>query len=187
MMSVGRRISLVVALSLGVAGCPGPEEPPPAENDRPVAPAPEPDVELPDTTGESVWSYLQEANYQRWQVWPNTMPFYEGTEPHGALLTTYLNDRALGALTGGDGPLPGGSLIVKESYDGDSTMVDITVMYVADGYNPRHDDFFWAKYDPDGRVDMAGRLDMCQACHRAAARSYLMTLQALLPPEPDED
>jgi hypothetical protein len=142
------RIGLIALVAVVLGGCPSPDDPPRA--DPPVDPAADrrmaaPD-EMPDTTGESLWSYLRQADYRRWRLWPATMPQYEGTQPHGALLTTYLNDRAYGALTATDGPLPSGSIIVKESYDADSTMVDITVMYVVEGYNPAHNDWFWARY-----------------------------------------
>lgn len=175
---------LIVAAAFFLAGCPAPEDRP---EDLPPVPSVEPGVALPDTTAESLWAYLQEADYRQWQLWPTTMRFYEGTEPHGALLTTYLNERAHGALAGGVGPLPHGSIIVKESYDQDSTLVDITVMYAAEDYNPRHNDWFWAKYGPMGRVDVAGRVEMCQDCHQVAERGHLMTEAELLEPEEDPE
>ena len=177
------KVPIVVGAALCLTACPAPEEQPPP---FPPAPSVEPDVALPDTTGEDVWAYLLEADYREWQRWPGTPLLYEGTEPHGVLLSTFLNDRAHGALVGGDGPLPTGSIIVKESYDADTTLVDITVMYSAEGYNPRHNDYFWAKYGPGGTVDMAGRLEMCQECHQTAERGYLMTPLDLTPPGVDD-
>jgi len=128
-----------------------------------------------------VWSHLQRADYRQWRLWPATSPMSQGTEPHGVLLTTYLNDRAYGSLTGGEGPLPAGSMIVKESFGQDTTLRDITVMYVVEDYDPRNNDYFWAQYDPAGMVQAAGRVEMCQECHRAAERSFLMTPHDRLP------
>jgi len=69
--------------------------------------------ELPDTTGNAVWSYLQEIKYQdEWDLWPGKGEKYQGGEPLGALFTTYLNSAALDALTGKAGSMPGGAIIV---------------------------------------------------------------------------
>ena len=54
----------------------------------------EPD--LPDTTAASVLDYLDEVDYQEsWELWPGFGEKYQGGEPHGMLLTTYLNPAAL--------------------------------------------------------------------------------------------
>lgn len=132
-------------------------------------------VALPDTTAQGVWSYLQEADYQDWRLWPGKGELYEGTEPHGMLLTTYLNDAAYEALTSGSGPLPAGSIVVKENYMPDSTLAAVTVMYAAEGYDAEHNDWFWAKYQTDGGVDAAGRVESCQACHASGERGFLRT------------
>lgn len=174
---------LLVATPI-LAACPAPEEPPPVDPDLPGPPAPPPDMALPDTTGEAVWEYLQAADYPQWRLWPGTTALEGGTEPHGVLLNTHLNETALAGLARPDTPLPDGSIIVKESYDADTTLVDITVMYVVDGYNPRHADLFWARYAPDGQVELEGRVAMCQDCHQTAPRHYLMTHVEPRPPEP---
>ncbi len=133
-------------------------------------------AQLPDTTAAAVWSHLQEARYRdEWRLWPGKPALYEGTEPHGMLLTTYLNDVAHEALTGGTGPLPAGAIVVKENYMPDSTLAAVTVMYSAEGYDPEHNDYFWAKYTPDGGVDAAGRVESCQSCHAVGERGYLRT------------
>lgn len=144
----------------------------PAEQEQPAQP---PMMALPDTTAAGVWSYLQEADYEGWSMWPGKGELYEGTEPHGMLLTTYLNDTAHEALTTGSGPLPAGSIIVKENYQPDSTLAAVTVMYAADGYDPEHNDWFWAKYQTDGSVDAAGRVESCQSCHASGDRGFLRT------------
>ncbi len=142
-----------------------PESPP--EEETQVA------AERPDTNGESMWAYLQVSHYQEnWQTWPGKGELYAGQEPHGMLLTTYLNDAALAALTGKAGVMPDGAIIVKENYMPDSTLAAITVMYKVAGYNPEHNDWFFTKHKPTGELNtmpngmaMEGRLPGCQSCH----------------------
>jgi len=113
-------------------------------------------MEMPDTTGAAVWSYLQQANYQEnWQTWPDKGELYEGQEPHGMLLTTYLNEAAYQALTGEAAMMPADAIIVKENYMPDSTLAAITVMYKVEGFNPDHNDWFFSKHLPSGDLDMA--------------------------------
>ena len=54
-------------------------------------------------TAVSVLAYLEEVDYQNnegWKLWPGLGERYAGQEPHGVLLTTYLNPAAYDALTG---------------------------------------------------------------------------------------
>ncbi len=129
----------------------------------------------PDTTAASVWAFLQEAEYQdHWQLWPEKGKLYTGREPHGMLLTTYLNSAAYDALMNKAGEMPDGAVIVKENYMPDSTLAAVTVMYKVAGYNPDHNNWFFTKLHPDGTpfdgpngMAMEGRLAGCQNCHGA--------------------
>jgi hypothetical protein len=94
------------------------------------------------------------------------------------LLTTYVNRIAHDALANGAAAHPAGSIIVKENYMPDSTLDAATVMYKVPGYDPQNGDWYWAKYDPNGVVDDAGRVAMCQQCHATARdHDYIMTAQ----------
>lgn len=163
-------------LTMGLASaaaCGGePEEEPieavqPIVTDTPVAqPA---QGARPDTTAEGIWAFLQEVDYREsWRRWPGTAELYPGVEPHGMLLTTYVNDLAHDALTNGAATMPPGAIIVKENYMPDSTFAAVTTMYKVQGYNPEHQDWFFAKHDPQGMVDVFGREPMCQDCHSTA-------------------
>jgi len=123
-----------------------------------------------DTTGEALWARLQQENYTSWPLWPGKQKYYQGQEPHGALLITYVNSLAQDALTNGASQLPAGAIVVKENYGPDRTLMGATVMEKVDGYDSAHGNWFWAKYAPDGKVEMAGRIDMCYACHEGAAQ-----------------
>lgn len=124
----------------------------------------------PEPTGEELWNQMQQENYQNsWNLWPGTEELYEGSEPHGMLLTTYLNDIAYDAVMNGNIPLPEGSIVAKENYMPDSTLSAITTMYKVEGFNPQHNDWFWLRNNPEGVIDAAGIVDGCQSCHQDAA------------------
>lgn len=167
-----RALAVICALGIVlVTGCQRSADERPAE----TAPAAAPMAELPDTTGAAVWAYLQKAAYRdNWTLWPDRGELYKGQEPHGMLLTSYLNDAALQALTSRAGTMPDGAIIIKENYMPDSTLAAVTVMYKVAGYNPDHNDWYFTKHLPDGTLDKApngmsleGRLPGCQACHSA--------------------
>lgn len=110
---------------------------------------------------------------------------YEGSEPHGFQLATIYRELSLKGRSG--------QLIVKRNYGPEGVTTDqvlnnpgehlasITVMYVREeGYDPDNNNWFWAKYLPDGSLDknpkgaeLAGRIAKgadqgCIACHSAA-------------------
>ena len=130
---------------------------------------------LPDPEAQSLWSYLQRANYKSWRLFPGTARFAPGQSPHGALLTSYVNETAWEALTSDTGPLPSGSIIVKENYMLDRTLAATTVMYKQDGYNLENSDWYWLKRASDGNIDAQGMVEGCQNCHRPASRDYVLT------------
>lgn len=134
-------------------------------------------MSFPDTTAASLWSYLQNADYQKnWKMWPGKSAFYPGQEPHGALLTNYVNDIAYNGIEAKNGMLPDHSIIVKENYKPDSTLDSYTVMYMVKGYNPAGGDWFWARFTPNGRVRLAGKGGMCLGCHeKQKANDYIWT------------
>lgn len=135
----------------------------------------------PDTTASGLWEYLQEVDYRdEWSLYPGTAELYEGQEPHGMLLTTYVNSRAQEAISGASGQLPDGAVVIKENFRPDSSLAAITVMYKRDGYDTEHNDWYWVKYLPDGSVDnggkASGRVPGCINCHGGMAdNDYIMT------------
>lgn len=130
----------------------------------------------PDTTADALWNHLTTAGYAtRWEMWPGKSRLYTGGEPHGMLLTTYVNDIAHGGLSNGATMLPAGAIVVKENYTPDSTLAAVTVMYKAPGYDPAHNDWFWLKRLANGTVEASGRVAGCQDCHRQAVTDFIMT------------
>ncbi len=164
--TIARYIGL--GLITGVLGCYGGERGQTAEEQAAAS---------PDTTAAAVWAHLTQAGYQQnWPLWPGKGRLYGGQEPHGMLLTTYVNGAAQNAITTKAGSMPAGAIIVKENYMPDSTLAAVTVMYKSRGYNTSHNDWFFVKRLTDGTVEASGRVDGCQACHSARKdNDYLFT------------
>ena len=159
-----RLLTVLSSLALFIVAC-GPSATP-APTLLPVRLPLPPTPTLPDTTGIAVRDYLREVNYQKaWELWPGKGELYSGPEPHGMLLTTYLNATAFAALTGKAGVMSDGSIIVKENYMLDGALDSTTVMYKVAQYNPEHNDWFFTKLRTDGAVDVEGRVAGCQGCH----------------------
>ncbi|MEQ9618854.1 MAG: hypothetical protein RIG61_06740 [Deltaproteobacteria bacterium] len=128
-----------------------------------------------------LWSTIQDAKYQdNWALFPGKGKLYKGTEPHGMLLTTYVNETADQALKSGAKELPMGSILIKENYMPDEKLAAITVM---DKRGDDKDDWFWVKFNPDGTVATmemekdgkkmttsvaGGKHTMCAMCHAAS-------------------
>jgi hypothetical protein len=120
--------------------------------------------------GPNLWKYITvDKPYTKWNLWPGKGKMYEGTEPHGALLTVYVTKGARQAIEKKKGKIANAAIIVKENYKPDKTLAAITVMYKGKGYNPEAGDWFWAKYNPDGSVDKEGKVAGCIKCHSAKA------------------
>ncbi len=79
------------------------------------------DHAMPDTTATALWAHMEESGYTDWATWPGKGELYVGTEPHGMLLTTYVNALALDAITNKAGAMSAGAIVVKENYMPDST------------------------------------------------------------------
>lgn len=122
--------------------------------------------QLPEANGKAVYDYITKAKpYQTWALFPGKGKFYEGRHPHGAFLTTYVNDVALAGINARAGTLADGSIIVKENFMPDKTLGAVTVMYRAKGYNSDAGDWFWAKYKVDGSIEKEGQVAGCIGCH----------------------
>jgi len=130
-----------------------------------------------EASGSALWDHMTKSHYtKKWKMWPGKKALYKGTEPHGALLTTYVNDTALKGIKSKKGALPNGSIVAKENYSPDKKLMAITVMYKVKGYNPEAGDWFWVKYSADGKVEGEGKVDMCISCHsKNKGNDYLFT------------
>ena len=113
--------------------------------------------------------------YKKWAVWPGKGKMVKGTEPHGAIITVYVNDIALESIKGAKG-MSNNSIVIKENYTPEKKLAAVTVMYKVKGYNPDGGDWFWAKYKPDFDVEAEGKVGMCIGCHTGAKdNDYIFT------------
>ena len=123
---------------------------------------------MPSAEGQAVYDYIIKTKpYQQWALFPGKDKLYKGQHPHGALLTTYVNDVALKGVDNKVGTLADGAMIVKENYTPDKTLAAVTVMYRVKGYDPEAGDWFWAKYQADGSIAKEGKVAGCIGCHTA--------------------
>lgn len=124
------------------------------------------------TYEERFWQYLEQAQYKNWGPVPGkTVGMYPGQSPHGDQLKMYLNRTAAGNPKN----LAHGSILIKENYSTAGKLMAITVMYRSKNYDPQHNDWYYAKYNPDGSIAMkgnttlGGRVQGCIDCHSSAA------------------
>lgn len=131
----------------------------------------------PASTFESkFWDWLKRVEYHNWAPGPGKpTEAYPGQSPHGKFVKTYLNRTA----AGNSKTLPDGSIIIKENFGPDGkTLMAVTVMYKAKGFNPEGNDWYWVKYTPDGSVartpaekgnmPISGKFASCIECHAGA-------------------
>jgi hypothetical protein len=146
------------------------------------------ELKAPNEIAVDLWKLIQTENYRnRWEMWPGKEALYKGSDPHGALLTTYINSIGYDAVAKKENELPPGTIIVKENYMPDKTLGAITVMYNLVGFDPEHGNWFWVKYDSDGTpftvenegktMTLAGKVTSCIGCHTASTSGikYIMT------------
>ena len=113
--------------------------------------------------------------YKNWKMWPGKKALHKGTEPHGALLTVYVNDIALESINKRAG-MGNNSIVLKENYTPDKKLAAITVMYKVKGYNVEAGDWFWVKYDADFNIQKEGKVSGCIGCHSSASdNDYIFT------------
>ncbi len=140
---------------------------------------------------EKLWSALAGLNLVGKSAQPDKP--YKGTHPHGAVLETLTSAATV------DGHK--GKVVVKRNYGGEGVSMDavgadrnkyikaVTVMFKREnGYDADNQDWFWAKYKPDGSLHtnpkgmmLAGRVAKgkpkgCISCHTAApGGDYIFT------------
>jgi hypothetical protein len=134
-------------------------------------------VALPAADAAKLYAYITKDNpYDKWELWPGKGRLYKGREPHGSFLTTYVNNQAYFSARDKKGKMADSSIIVKENYTSQKKMAALTVMYKINGYNPSAGDWFWAKYEPYGKVLASGKVEACISCHGSnKTNDFIMT------------
>ena len=123
------------------------------------------------TLEQKMWDFIRKARYDQWAPAGDNGDYRASDRPHGALVKTYMNRVA----AGNSDTLPHGSIIIKENFTADKTLAAVTLMYRYKDYNPDANDWYWAKYNPDGSVAtmgngsiIAGKAQGCIDCHAGA-------------------
>ncbi len=106
---------------------------------------------------------------------------YVGGPPHGAVREVL------------EGKIDGNRVIVKRNYGGEGVSIEsvkkdrekflkaVTIMIKKDGYDPKNNDWYWAKYKADGSLHqtpkgekIAGKFPGCIGCHNSASGGDLV-------------
>ncbi len=131
-----------------------------------------------DAYAALVWKYMEENKFVG-QDRMRSHPFV-GNRPHGSIQESIATEAII------DGHK--GRLIVKQNYGGkgkftpkdvysaggNTHLEAITIMFRREkGYDPDHNDWFWAEYKPDSSIivydgeRLVGRANLCTSCHAA--------------------
>lgn len=141
---------------------------------------------------QELWSVMDDARLVGDDA-IHVQPF-EGNEPHGAIQEVLATSATVEGHAGrlvvkrNHGGVEG--LTVRQVYDNPvENLAAVTIMFKREeGYDPENQDWFWAKYLPDGELDqnpagikLAGRVAKgmdtgCIACHTAAGGEDLEVL-----------
>lgn len=126
-----------------------------------------------------LYTQITEGNsYKGWALMPGTAEMDPGNGVHGDMITVYVSDDALAAIENKAGVMPNGSIILKEGYSSGGELQDIVIMQKVDGFDPEHNDWYWAAYSPDGEVLSEGSLSTCYNCHsRVESNDYIFTAE----------
>jgi hypothetical protein len=128
-----------------------------------------PDAEMPGPDADAIWEYItQESPYTEWGFWDDHKDIIAGNSPHGPFHRVYVNDILLKANSV---PVPYGSIQVKESFDKNKNKMAITIMYKIKDFNPDGGDWYWAKYELDGKAGPMGKVQGCIGCHGVKAKN----------------
>lgn len=147
------RTSLLIATSLSIASLALAEKPGPDEKE--------------------LWKHITETSpYSTWGFWPDHKGLQEGNAPHAPLHKVFVNEAGLKSA---HAPVEYGAILVKENIGLDKELKALTVMYKVKDYNPSAGDWFWVKYNPEGKAEKAGKPQGCISCHGSAEDSdYIM-------------
>lgn len=127
-------------------------------------------ITVTEIDAEKLWQRItEETNYKNYSQWSGHEGFRLGMQPHGSYHKIFINPELSEQLPISNNTAPNGSIIVKETFTIDKEATPITVMAKIKGYNPEHNDWFWAMYDTQGNVIREGKPAGCINCHNTYA------------------
>ena len=125
-----------------------------------------------------IWDEIQ--GYETWVQDSTFAEIQSGNSPHGDYVQIWLNETVANFFKNPDTLenviLPVGSILVKEGYSDSEgqSLNKITIMKKIDGYDPDHNNWFWANYNEGG--ELAGKHGIessCYNCH-ISGNDYLL-------------
>ncbi|WP_066857038.1 cytochrome P460 family protein [Halodesulfovibrio spirochaetisodalis] len=121
----------------------------------------------PATSAAELWQFIKlKDNYSKWDQFDDAEGLLQAAPPHGPLVKIYANDIATGSTYTGRK----GSIVIMENYENDGkTLLTINLMQKRPGYAPSAGDWFWATYEPSGKVLEEGKIKSCVECHVSMA------------------
>lgn len=131
-------------------------------------------------TAESLWTRItKEDDYKKYSFWPDHKGMQPGRAPHGPFHKIFINDVILSSIPMTNKIVPEGGMIVKEGYDADQELSRISVMVKVKDYDSNDNNWFWAQYYPDGKVESSGKTPVCIACHKAFSKNDYIVIHKL--------
>lgn len=119
-------------------------------------------------TAQALWTRItKEDDFHKYNYWPDHVGLQPGRAPHGPYNKVFINGVIKDDLPVTNKIVPIGGMIVKEGYDLDKELVNISVMIKVKDFNPTESDWFWAQYTPEGKVLSSGKVSVCISCHGA--------------------
>jgi hypothetical protein len=149
-----RAVAVVLAAAVFVTAC--------AKKVEPRLPA----LTASEISAARLWTRITaESDWDLWASWPGYEGKQPGQSPHGQFHEIYIDNVLAGALPIASRVAPNGSIIVKENFDSNLKPTNVTVIAKVAGYDSEHGDWFWAAFDPDGKVQAEGKVTLCIDCH----------------------
>jgi hypothetical protein len=131
-------------------------------------------------SGEALWRRISvDSDFRNYGTWTNYTGMKPGQSPHGVWHRVTANRTLLDAIPSVDSTAPPGSIIVKENFDSNKTLLNFTVMAKVENYNKDNGDWFWAMYGPDGDILAEGSLKGCISCHEGMRKNDYIIINPL--------
>jgi hypothetical protein len=170
-----RSALLLVCAACLLAGCSRPKE-----KETIVPP-----LTLSEVSGPRLWQRITvDTDWDTYGHWPGLDGLRPGQSPHGKFHEVYINATLAGSLPNAARVAPDGSIIVKENFNAEKKLTNVTVMAKVKGFNPEDGDWFWARYEPSGKVIDAGEVEACYKCHEGVKDNDYVILWQLDAPLP---
>jgi hypothetical protein len=135
---------------------------------------------LSEISGEVLWGRITaDSDYLNYSEWPAHAGLQPGQSPHGVWHRVHGNRTLFDVLPLTEAIAPEGSIIVKENFDNNKELRNLTVMAKIEGYDPDYGDWFWAMYQPDGTVLTEGSPGGCISCHEGMRKNDFVIINPL--------